>query len=310
MIRVGVLRGGAGTDYEQSLASGAYVLKHLPHDRYEVYDVYIDTEGVWHLGGTPVSEEKLRHRIDVIWNTLSGYFGADGKLQQLLEKLGIQYTGSDPLTSAIVANRKLQKDRLATLGIVTPRGLFVDSWGDGVYDAKDVDTVVATVSKKFSPPWIVTPTSRVGGSDFVIAKTRIELAHILQTMCQNKTPVLIEEAVIGQEVRVVASSGFRGQKTYTFLPVEKNRGAHKKLKREERDIVQRVARSVHEGLELGSYSCIHAVVSPKGRVYVTGVDTVLAVHPESDFHEALTSVGSSFREFSEHVLSHARARKI
>ena len=55
MIRVGVLRGGTSKEYEQSLKAGAYVLKRLPKDAYEPLDIYIDREGVWHLGGLPMS---------------------------------------------------------------------------------------------------------------------------------------------------------------------------------------------------------------------------------------------------------------
>ncbi len=310
MIRVGVLRGGAGTNYEQSLASGAYVLKHLPSDRYELIDLYIDTEGTWHLGGLPVSEERLRHRVDVIWNTLLGYFGADGKVQQLLERLGIQYTGSGPLASAIVANRKLQKDRLATLGILTPRGVFIESWGEGSYDEKVVDGVVGTISKKFSPPWIISPLYPSDDPSSVIAKTRVDLTDMLQEKCQNKIPVLVEEAVFGQKVSVIASSGFRKQKTYTFLPVEKKDGAYRKLSKKERDSVQHIAKHLHESLELGPYSCVHAIVSTKGKVYILGIDTVPVLHSESVLHEMLSSVGSSFGEFSEHMITHARTRKV
>jgi len=89
MIRVGVLRGGTGTKYDASLATGAYVLKHLPRDLYEPVDIFIDRAGQWHVGGVPVSHDKLQRRIDVVWNALHGFYGEDGKAAQLLENLGI-----------------------------------------------------------------------------------------------------------------------------------------------------------------------------------------------------------------------------
>ena len=73
MIRVGVLRGGTGNQYEQSLATGAYVLKHQPKDTYEVSDIFLDRDGVWHFNGAPLDYEKLMRRVDVIWNALHGF---------------------------------------------------------------------------------------------------------------------------------------------------------------------------------------------------------------------------------------------
>ena len=309
MIRVGVLRGGTGIDYEQSLASGAYVLKHLPRDRYEVFDIYIDTEGVWHLGGTPVSADKLRHRVDLILNTLSGYFGADGKLSQLLESLGIPYTGSEPLVGALTMHRALLINHLANSGIATMRGVFIESWGDAENEQKEIDEITNTIAKKFSPPWVVAPLAVGHAHDSIIAKTRTNLNQVLGEMARAKIPVHVAEAVFGQEVSVVASSGFRRQNTYTFLPVEKKGSGYRKLKKEERDAVQKVAQAVHESLHCGPYSCTHAVVTPKGRIYVLSVETVPHFHGESELHHMFASVGSSFHEFSEHVIAHARARK-
>jgi D-alanine-D-alanine ligase len=303
MIRVGVLRGGASNKYDESLATGAYVLKNLPRDRYEPVDIFVDRAGDWHLGGVTVTEDKLKLRVDMIWNALHGFYGEDGKVQQTLESLGIPYLGSDPLASAVTMNKKLSKDYLSKRGIKTPRGVYVEDWGDGGRE-ESVTEVVHNVSKKLSPPWIVEPISRPQGDGASRAKTRDELTAILLHMIDADIPVLIEEAVIGKEVSVDTVSGFRGKHDYTFLPVVKNNSGMR-VKKDESIALQKTARDVHKAFGLGHYSRIDTVVTPKGHVYVLSVDTVPRLHEQSDLHHSLREVGSSFDEFARHIIEMA-----
>jgi D-alanine-D-alanine ligase len=303
MVRVGVLRGGTGNQYEQSLATGAYVLQNLPKDTYEVSDIFLDREGVWHMNGTPLDYEKLMRRVDVIWNALHGFYGADGKVQQLLENLSIPYIGSGPLSSAITMNKKLLNDHLAKCNIKTPRGIYVEDWSDGDLE-ETVSSVVATVSRKFSPPWIVEPISKGEGFGGITAKTRDELTTVLSQMFELKMPVLIEEAVFGKNVSVSSIADFRGESVYTFLPTQTD-NFKSKLHKNESELLQKLAKEIHKNMHLGHYSRVEAVISPKGNIYVKNIETVPALHKESDLHHAIAGVGSSFKEFAKHLIGKA-----
>ena len=296
MIRVGVIRGGTGESYGDSLASGAYVLRNLPRERYEPVDVFVDKEGVWHLGGKPVSSELLRSRIDVAWNALDGFYGADGKLAQTLESLAIPYVGSSPLSSAITMHKRLAREQLAKLGLKTPRGVYVEAW-DGERE-EAVASVAGQVARDFSPPWLVEPISRGFAKAPIRAKTRDGLTAVLLQMFDANVPVLIEEEVLGKSASVSATPNFRGQDLYTFVPGGYSGGRDKTVS----DALQKAARAVHEGMKLGHYSRIEAIVSPKGQVYVTKVDTVPTFAPGSDLHAALEGVGASFGEFADHCI--------
>jgi D-alanine-D-alanine ligase len=303
MIRVGVLRGGTNNRYDHSLASGAFVIKNLSREEYEVLDIYIDTEGVWHLGGVPVSHDKLRHRVDVIWNALHGYYGEDGKAAQLLENLGLPYTSASPLAAAVAMNKKLTKDVLAQAGVKTPRGVYIEDWGTGDREGT-VLGVTRSVAEKLSPPWIVEAISRGNGDGPMRAKTREELSEILFTMFDASIPTLIEEAVLGTEVSVISMSGFRGQPTYTFLPQHKE-SLLARFQKKESELFQNIAREVHDKLGLGAYSRVHMAIDRRGQVSVLGVETLPMTHAEAELHDALEAVGSSFGEFARHLITHA-----
>src|SRR3989344_4403907 len=118
-MRIGVLRGGRGHEYDVSLKSGAYVLKHLPREKYIPHDILITKDGQWHLDGAPISVERLPAVIDLAWNALHGEYGEDGKIQRHLETFSIPYTGSPALSSAIAMNKMLSKAHFQAQNIRT-----------------------------------------------------------------------------------------------------------------------------------------------------------------------------------------------
>ena len=93
MIRVGVVRGGPGHEYEVSLKTGQSVLKYLAPEKYQVKDILITRDGTWHVNGLETTPDRLTPQVDLIFNALHGEYGEDGEIQALLDDLGIPYTG-------------------------------------------------------------------------------------------------------------------------------------------------------------------------------------------------------------------------
>ena len=301
MIRVGVLRGGTSPEYEQSLKTGAYILKNLPRDAYVPVDLFIDRDGLWHMGGVQVSTDTLKHRVDVIWNALHGYYGEDGKVQQLLEGIGIPYIGSGPVPSAQTANRKLLKEKVSQLGIKTLRDVIVEDWG-GAEPHVAAQHVVGEVFKKFSPPWNVFPMHGTHAGTSVRCATRDELGALLTKMCELNVPVLIEEVIFGNNVHVVAMDTYRGKKGYTLMPSAR-------LTTDESKKLQEVAAKIHAEFGLRHVSCTHAIITPRGHIYVCKMETVPQLHEDSAVHKGLEAVGSSFKKFAKHLIDAVVGRR-
>ena len=98
--RIGVLMGGWGEEREISLKSGEAVAIALESRGHDVVRV---------LAG-PGLDQTLRHaKIEVAFIALHGRMGEDGKVQGLLEVLGIPYTGSGTLASAMAMNKHVAK---------------------------------------------------------------------------------------------------------------------------------------------------------------------------------------------------------
>ncbi len=283
------------------------MLRNLPRDRYESIDLFIDQDGTWHLGGLPLNYEKLKQRVDVIWNALYGFYGADGQVQQLLESLDIPYTGAGPYVSAMAMNKKITKDTLAMHDVSTPQGIYIENWGTD--DAEEtVSFVTQNVAEKMSPPWIVEPILLTRSNGPLRVRDRSELFDALLVARDLSIPILIEQEILGKEVSVVSLPGFRNQPAYTFLPVHNDRGYMNTYVHENKKIQQKVA-EIHKHLDLGPYSIVKCIINNKGDVSVSRIETQPAFHPDSPLHHALNEVGATFAEFANHLISEAMRRK-
>jgi D-alanine-D-alanine ligase len=299
MIRVGVVRGGVSDGYEASLASGAFVLQNLPKDRYTPVDIFIDRDGVWHLQGRPLSPDMLAHRVDVLWNLTNGFYGADGKMHQLFEQLGVPYVGATPFASAELAHHGLLRNRLTEKGHKTPRSIYVASWKEDIQ--AHVSTVVKAVFQLVSPPWIVRAISLGHMQGHIACATREELTAVLLHMADAQVPVVIEETITGTPVSVMMIPGLRNTAAYVTVPHAQNT-ARTALLREDATRLSEKVRAVCRDVELPTHVQIAAVLGKNGEVYITEIDAHPDFSPGSSALHSLEHLGISFAEFSDSVI--------
>src|SRR5262245_39682656 len=114
--RIAVLLGGRSPEREVSLVSGracAAALQRLGHETYEV-----DTQEPGWIGWL----EALAP--DAVFNGLHGSWGEDGRVQGVLECLGLPYTHSGVLASALAMDKDKTKAVLSAAGVDTPQGFI------------------------------------------------------------------------------------------------------------------------------------------------------------------------------------------
>ncbi|HLH48229.1 MAG TPA: D-alanine--D-alanine ligase, partial [Roseiarcus sp.] len=117
MKHVAVLMGGWSGEREVSLRSGAGCAKALETAGYRVTRVDVQRD---------IAEVLAKLRPDVAFNALHGRFGEDGTIQGVLEILGIPYTHSGVLASALALQKDLAKTVMAAAGIPVAHGVVVD----------------------------------------------------------------------------------------------------------------------------------------------------------------------------------------
>jgi D-alanine-D-alanine ligase len=119
--RVAVLLGGASAEREISLLSGQAVHKALADRGVDAH--MVDATGDY-------IDVLMEDGFDRVWIALHGRGGEDGTVQGLLQLMGIPYTGSGVLGSALAMDKARTKQLLAGIDIATPRWRRIDSEDD------------------------------------------------------------------------------------------------------------------------------------------------------------------------------------
>lgn len=315
--RVGVVRGGPSSEYEVSLKTGGSVLAGLP-EHYKGHDILITRDGTWHLGGVPMSPERVASQVDVIFNALHGEYGEDGKLQSLLEHIGVPYTGSNTFASAIGMNKPLAKEVFRRNGIKVPYGL--------VLKQGEVADAARFVFEKMSPPWVVKPADRGSSVGLALARNFGELQGALEVAFTVSPNVLVEEYVSGREATCGVVDNFRDHLVYSLPPIEIRKPQNNvwnyqdKYSGETEEIcpgnfnddvkmaLGKLAAQAHQALGLRHYSRADFIISPKG-IYLLEVNTLPGMTETSLLPKALQAVGCSYPDFLDHIIKLALNKK-
>jgi D-alanine--(R)-lactate ligase len=210
-LKIGILFGGRSEEHPVSIKSATEVSNSLDLDKYEPFWIGITKDGAWKLCESPATDlnaTDLRQvvlspdpsihglliagpdgyetvALDLVFPVLHGGFGEDGITQGLLELSGIPYIGCDVASSALAIDKALAYIVARSAGIATP-----NFWIAG----PDLD------ADALPYPVFVKPAR--SGSSFGVTKvsSKDELASAIEVANEFDWKVLIEEAVVGQEI--------------------------------------------------------------------------------------------------------------
>ena len=180
-----VLHGGNSPEREVSLQSAATVGAAL--DSLGVKTLLLDT-------GQPRWWQQLTG-VDAAFNILHGGEGEDGTVQGALQTLGVPFTGSGVLASALAMNKLCSKRLWQGIGLATPD--FVELHGDG-----DFQSVLDLLGPVFVKP--ASGGSSIGNS---LADSAQALATAWREANRHGHQVLAERQVVGGEYTVAVLDG-------------------------------------------------------------------------------------------------------
>lgn len=182
--RVAVLMGGWGEEREVSTRTGEAVAKALAKRGHEVHRV---------LAG-PGLERSLRPlEVDAAFIALHGPMGEDGRVQGLLEVMGLPYTGSGVLASALAMNKPMAKKLLRFQNLPTPAG----------YTLQACELAqLPEVHGDLGFPAVVKPACSGSSYGLAVARDCEQLAAAAAEACRYGGEVLVERFVRGREITV------------------------------------------------------------------------------------------------------------
>jgi D-alanine-D-alanine ligase len=295
--KVAVLLGGKSAEREVSLKSGTMVLNALR------------SRGVDAHGFDPKERDVAalaKERFDRAFIALHGRFGEDGTVQGVLEWLGIAYTGSGVLASALAMDKLRTKRIWQAEGLPTPPYAVLDKGAD-----------LAAVAKKLGLPLMVKPASE--GSS--IGMTKLRRAAALDeayALAANYDRVVIAEKFIeGTELTV----GVLGEQPLPIIKLETPRdfydyeakyvandtryiipsGLSDKKERE----VQALCMKAFRTLGCQGWGRVDLMLNRQGRPYLLEINTSPGMTDHSLVPMAARAVGLSYEELCLKILEAA-----
>lgn len=296
--RVGVLMGGWGEEREVSLKTGEAVVAALEANGHTVTRIF---------AGPGLDRVLRAAELDVAFLALHGRMGEDGKVQGLLELLGLPYTGSGVLASALAMNKPFAKKLFRLHNLPTPQGYAVGRADVGRLEALHGD---------LGFPCVVKPAC--GGSSVGLALVRRpeELAPAVASACRYGGEALVERQVVGREVTVGLLGGevlgscevvspregldydakYKGGSRY-FLPprCSPTRVAN----------VEALALGAFRALGCRGYGRVDLLCSEDDNDVVLEVNTLPGMTPTSLLPKIAAQRGLSFSELVERILEGA-----
>lgn len=308
-LRIAVLAGGTSDEREISLASGKNVVHALTEAGYGSVEL-ID----------PAAPTFLEHMTGDGWDAafiaLHGIGGEDGRIQHVLEFLGIPYTASSPLASGIAMDKDLSKLLYRRAGLpVAPSVTF------GHADMPPLEEIVAVVGEQS----FVKPV--VNGSSYGIslAKDPSELANAIEVAFEHGEKVMVEKRVFGTECSVAAvgdGETLRALPVVEILVPEQSEFYDLEVKyADPKDLhripaclpenvytqVQEIACRAHEALGLYGISRTDVIVTEDGPV-ILETNNIPGMTPESLVPDEARRAGIPFSELCAELVDLALKR--
>lgn len=175
-----VVMGGTSTEAEVSRRTGAAIVRALLSRGFEVEPMELHPK--------TFSQDVQDSNCAIVFNALHGKFGEDGLIQGTLDMLGIPYTGSGVLASALTINKIAAKKFFRAANIPTPRSKSFHR------DEK--------VSIEFDFPVVVKAATQGSSIGVVIVEREEDFQRAIDECFKYDEEILIEEFIRGREMTV------------------------------------------------------------------------------------------------------------
>ena len=335
-MRVTVLTGGTSSERDVAIASAVQIVGALRSQGHEV--AVVDTaRGLIpeadesrllsaRVGVAPPSNEELLalerglllsglgnlavvREADVLFLALHGGRGEDGTIQTLLDVVGVPYTGSGPLGSAMAMDKDVSKRLFRQAGVPT------------------ADWAMAPLSRaraeaSFGWPLVVKPSKQGSTVGLTVVKEPGEYEAAVALAQRYDDEVMIERFVPGRELTVGILDGralavgeiiprheiFDYECKYTPGMSEEIFPAD--LPGPVAGECQRLGLLAHECLKLGGYSRVDFRLTPAGEALCLEVNTLPGMTATSLLPQSARAVGIEFPDLCERICRTARAGRL
>ncbi len=299
--KVGVIYGGVSAEREVSLMSGAGVHQALLSQGVDAH--LFDTQ-------QQSLAELAQAQFDRVFITLHGRFGEDGTIQGALELLGIPYTGSGPMASALAMDKVMTKRIWLQQGLPTPEFAVLKTTAD-----------LDGLAQRLALPFIMKPAHEGSTVGFSRLDDSSQIAPAFQLAARFDSSVLAERFIQGREltvpvlgsgdatkalpvIEIVAPGGnydfenkYYSDETQYFCPAE--------LSPELTQHIQALAREAYLAVGCEGWGRVDFMLDAQNQPWLLEVNTSPGMTSHSLVPMAAKAVGMSYEALCLHIAQSA-----
>ncbi len=242
---------------------------------------------------------------DVVFLGLHGTCGEDGRVQAALDLLGIPYTGSGYLGSAIAMDKDLTKRLAAPLGVATPK------WELVRYTAEEIPALTA----RLEVPCVVKPVASGSSIGVSVVHDRDALSAALTQCLDYGRVCVVEQYIAGREIQVgiledralpsieiVPKEGFYDYEN-KYQPGAAEEFCPAPIPEEWEARLGKAALTVFHALGLSVYSRADFIVTEDGTPWFLEINTLPGMTPTSLLPQEAAAVGIGYGELCERIIN-------
>lgn len=293
---IGVLMGGRSAEREVSLKSGTAVYNTLRDLGYNV--LAIDA-------GEDLCSVLKKKKIDIAFIALHGGHGENGAVQGMLEIMGIPYTGSGILSSALAMDKEATKKVFLYHGIPMPAFKIISRGG-------------MIPSLPFAMPYVIKPATEGSSVGVEIVKKQSALKDALQRAFSYGEKVIAEQYIKGKEVQIAILNdkvlgGVEVRPSLEFYNFEAKYTAGlteyilpPQLPGRVYEVAKNTALKAHKALGCSGATRVDLIIESKGKPFVLEVNTIPGMTETSLLPKIAKDAGIGFGVLLTKILGEIR----
>ena len=298
-----VLMGGPSAEGDVSRRTGAAILAALQAKGYQA-------EGM-ELNPATLMTDLKEAACDVVFIAIHGKFGEDGAVQGTLEMMGIPYTGSGVMASAVAMDKAATKDMFIAHGVPTPRSVFYD-------DRQDADAIEEAIRRDYGVPVVIKAVAQGSSIGVSIVTEEGALRAAIEEGFRYSEGILVEQYIKGRELTVAVWDDGSAAQALPVVEIRPHSGAYDyaskytsgatdylcpaPLTEAETQVVQDAAIKAFRSLRCGGIARADVLLDAEGRPYVLEVNTIPGMTATSLVPKAAAAAGISFEDLCEKIL--------
>lgn len=251
---------------------------------------------------------RICQAANVVFLALHGENGENGKVQACFDLMGIRYTGTDYVSSALAMDKGLSKELFAYHKIPTPASMCMK---------KEEYKKGQPVELEVSFPCIVKACCGGSSVGVSIAKTREDFESALEEAFKYDKEALVEQYIEGREfsvgvmdgealpvIEIAPINGFYDYKN-KYQPGATVETCPAHLSPEKTREIQIYAEKVFQVLRLKNYARMDFMMNSKGEVFCLEANTLPGMTPTSLLPQEAAAVHMDFGQLCEKIIENA-----